>query len=78
MSVSQLRQFWQFVEREEPRSLIMLDDPQLLSWLVSGYSRVQPCSQDELEGLRQYIAVKLLLIRDLAQSRLGTDHLQLS
>ena len=78
MTVAHLRQFWQFVEREEPRSLMMLDDPQLLSWLLTGYSRVQPCSPDELEGLRQYIAVKLLLIRELAQSRLGVEHFQLS
>ena len=78
MTISHLRQFWQFVEREEPRSLMMLDDRQLLSWLVSGYSRVQPCSQDELEGLRQYIAAKLLLIRELAQSRLGVEQLKTS
>ena len=64
-----IRMLWGLVERSNPYNLLKLSDGELIQQLIDEVTRVSLLSSDESENLAQYIRARILLIRDLADSK---------
>ncbi|WP_245939952.1 hypothetical protein [Stenomitos frigidus] len=69
MSPSTLRQLWFIVETSQSQTLLNLDDNGLVQWLLKQLKAQQLLDHDETTAFSHYIASRVPLIRDLANSR---------
>lgn len=69
MSPSMLRQLWFIVETSQSQTLLNLDDTGLVQWLLKQLKMQRSLDHDETSAFSHYIASRLPLIRDLANSR---------
>lgn len=64
-----MRQLWSVVETTQAKTLLQLDDANLVQWLVKQI-KVQECLDcQETDTLDEYVKSRLSLIRDLAYER---------
>lgn len=64
-----MRLFWTIVEETQSQELLTLSDTALAATLMQQVSRQVLMSAEEVSRLYDYIGSKLLLIRDIADSR---------
>jgi len=69
MTPVMLRQLWTLIEETQATILLSLDDHSLLQWLLHSIKVERSLNCDETNVLTTYIRSRLVLIRDLAQSR---------
>ena len=69
MNSSTLRQFWSLVEQTQTSVLLELDDRELMTRLQEQLEQHQCFGAAEISLVREYIRVKIPLIRDLAELR---------
>ncbi len=70
MNTAMIRQLWSIVEESSAKTLVSLDDSDLVSQLLKKLDAKQPLSSEDWSFMKVYISSKTLLIRDIAQSRL--------
>jgi hypothetical protein len=70
MEVSTLRQLWSLIEKTQTNTLLQLNEPDLVDWLLGQIERQKSLSVEENILLTTYIRSKSSLIRDLAEARL--------
>jgi len=69
MTPTMLRQLWSVVETSQTNTLLKLDDPSLVKWLIKQIKLQTFLDRDETHILSNYIESRLNLIRDMAQER---------
>lgn len=69
MKPNLLRQVWEVIETTQTDMLTQLNDTQLVQVLVTNLRSRNQIPQDEEANATAYIRSRLLLIRELAQSR---------
>jgi hypothetical protein len=69
MNPSLLRQLWAMVEMTQTSMLLGLNDPDLVRQLTENLQTQQHLDSEQQSAVNQYLAAKLPLIRDMAQSR---------
>lgn len=69
MNSNLLRQVWEVIEATQTDMLTQLNDSQLVQVLVANLKNRNQLPQDEEANAKAYIRSRLLLIRELAQSR---------
>ncbi|XTZ11961.1 MAG: hypothetical protein ACP8RL_08090 [cyanobacterium endosymbiont of Rhopalodia inflata] len=70
MNTSIIRQLWSIVEESSARTLVNLDDSDLMSQLLKKLDAQYSLSSEELQVMKVYFRSKTILIRDIARSRL--------
>ncbi|XHU95694.1 MAG: hypothetical protein JJP05_08420 [cyanobacterium endosymbiont of Rhopalodia gibba] len=70
MNTSIIRQLWSIVEESSARTLVNLDDSDLVSQLLKKLDAQYSLSSEELQVMKVYFRSKTILIRDIARSRL--------
>lgn len=69
MTPKVLRQLWSVVETTQSHTLLKLDDPNLVQWLLKQINLQLSLDPSENNILSDYIYSRLSLIRDLAENR---------
>lgn len=69
MTPALLRHLWRLVEQANPQTLLRLDDSSLERWVVQQLSAQQGLSPQQATVVKDYIARRVPLIRDLASQR---------
>lgn len=64
-----LRQLWSVVENSQTKTLLQMDDANLVQWLVNQTTTQALLDPNETDFLSDYIQSRLALIRDLAYER---------
>lgn len=70
MNTSIIRQLWSIVEESSAKTLVNLDDSDLISQLLKKLDAQHPLSSEDLQVMKVYFSSKTVLIRDIARSRL--------
>lgn len=71
MNASILRQFWAIFETLQPSLVISLENNQIVEFLVEQLQAKQRLAPQEVEAIGDYIQTRIVLIRDLAQDKMG-------
>jgi hypothetical protein len=71
ISSSTLRLMWDIIERVSPNDLLSLSDTALIKVLLQHLGQETMLSGEEICELYSYLGANLLLIRDIAESRLS-------
>jgi succinate dehydrogenase flavin-adding protein (antitoxin of CptAB toxin-antitoxin module) len=69
MTPTIMRQLWSVVENSHTKTLLQLDDANLVQWLVKQTNTQALLEPGETDFLCDYIQSRLSLIRDLAYER---------
>lgn len=69
MNANRLRQVWEVIETTQTDVLTRLNDQQLVQMLLASLKERNWLPTDEEANAKAYIQSRLLLIRELAQSR---------
>ncbi|OUL32546.1 hypothetical protein BV372_18920 [Nostoc sp. T09] len=69
MTPTIMRQLWSVVETAHTKTLLQLDDANLVQWLVKQTNTQAFLEPNETDFLCDYIQSRLSLIRDLAYER---------
>ena len=70
MKTSIIRQLWSIVEESSAKTLVNLDDSDLVSQLLKKLDAQYSLSSEDLQVMKVYFRSKTVLIRDMARSRL--------
>ncbi|WGT68192.1 hypothetical protein [cyanobacterium endosymbiont of Epithemia clementina EcSB] len=70
MKTSIIRQLWSIVEESSAKTLVNLDDSDLVSQLLKKLDAQYSLSSEDLQVMKVYFRSKTVLIRDIAHSRL--------
>ncbi|MGP0129375.1 MAG: hypothetical protein ACTMUB_08995 [cyanobacterium endosymbiont of Rhopalodia musculus] len=70
MKTSIIRQLWSIVEESSAKTLVNLDDSDLVSQLLKKLDAQYSLSSEDLQVMKVYFRSKTVLIRDIARSRL--------
>ncbi|WP_267383017.1 hypothetical protein [Cyanobacterium sp. uoEpiScrs1] len=70
MNTSIMRQLWSIVEESPAKTLINLDDSDLVSQLLNKLNAQYSLSSEDLQVIEVYFSSKTVLIKDIARSRL--------
>ena len=70
MNTSIMRQLWSIVEESSAKTLINLDDSDLVSQLLNKLNAQYSLSSEDLQVIEVYFSSKTVLIKDIARSRL--------
>ncbi|YAI81805.1 MAG: hypothetical protein ACQJCO_08455 [cyanobacterium endosymbiont of Rhopalodia sterrenbergii] len=70
MNISIIRQLWSIVEESSAKTLVNLDDSDLVSHLLKKLNAQYSLSLEDLQVMKVYFRSKTVLIRDIACSRL--------
>lgn len=74
ISASMLRLTWAVVEEAPPKDLLYLSDTMLVKLLLHQIAQKVLLTGEEVCALYDYLGSKVLLIRDMAESRLPSDY----
>lgn len=70
MDSSIIHELWRLVESTPMRPLLNLDDTELINLITNQMQKDKGLTHDQLEQLQDYVSGRILLIRDLAWSRI--------
>ena len=70
MNTSIIRQIWSIVEESSAKTLVSLNDSDLVSQLLKKLDEQHLLSSEDLQVTKVYFSSKTVLIRDIARSRL--------
>lgn len=65
MSSNILRQLWSAIEETQSRTLLQLNDAELIDQLLTQMNRQRELDREETDAIKSYLQSKLLLIRDM-------------
>lgn len=65
-----LRRMWRFVETSNPYTINKLSDEEIVQNIIRQVESISPLGSEDMNMLTKYIAARIPLIRDLAQSKL--------
>lgn|GEM_PF-3408485 len=69
LEIQMIRSIWALVEKSNPHSLLQLSDRELNQQLTKEIQKVFAPNSDDSLKLSKYIGSRVLLIRDLAYSK---------
>lgn len=69
MTPTMMRQVWSVVETAQAKTLLQLDDANLVQWLVKQTKKQVLLDCRETDFLSEYIQSRLTLIRDIVYER---------
>lgn len=71
LNFTTIREIWSSVEKTDSQTILQLGDTELVGTLQQQVENKSALTNEDINTLHDYIAVRLPLIRDLAYSRLA-------